>query len=146
MEVENDDEAIQVLVEDNLHRRHLGPIAFARIYGGLAKLATVKGRNDGVDLRDEIARRMGDISGRTLDRYRRILKLPPALIAAVEGGHLNISAGLRILKMPEKVRAKIASEIEAGGQADKVVAQHLRGDAPGESLPCGHATVRCSSP
>jgi ParB-like chromosome segregation protein Spo0J len=132
VDVENDGEAIRVLVEDNLHRRHLGPIALARLYEGLAKLAAVEGHVDGVDLRDEVAQRIGDRCGRTFDRYRRLLKLPAAIIGAVESGSVTITAGLEILKLPEKDRAKIAEEIEAGASAQKVVARHLRRDTRGK--------------
>jgi ParB/RepB/Spo0J family partition protein len=132
VDVENEGEAVRMLVEDNLHRRHLGPIAFARLFEALAKLAAVEGHVDGVDLRDEVAQRIGDRSGRTFDRYRRLLKLPAAIVGAVESGSVTITAGLQILKLPEKVRAKIAREIEAGALAHEVVARHLRGDRRGE--------------
>ncbi len=134
VEVESDEKAIEMLVEDNVHRRHMGPIAFARLADGLAKLPEFKGHHGGGDLRDEIAQRIPGVSGRTLDRYRRILKLPPALVAAVDAELVTMSAGLRIVKLPANVQGQIAQEIEAGGRADQVVARHLRRDARGEII------------
>jgi ParB/RepB/Spo0J family partition protein len=128
--VESEAEAEHLMIMDNIHRRHMGPIGFARLYSGLVK--TQRMARSGSTLRDEIADRLGHISGRQLDRYRRLLKLPPAITEAIEAGRVTVSAGLRILGLPEKDREKIAREIEAGAPAKKVIAQYLRGDTRGE--------------
>lgn len=70
----------QRLIEDNLHRRHLDPLELARCYQHLAAQTRqlpqdlLRSYHRG-DLRDVIAKRL-DCSGRTLDRYLRVLQTP----------------------------------------------------------------------
>ena len=122
---DNEDDALLLVVSDNVRRRQLGPIALARIYDTLSRIEWAEGRQPGTDLRDEIAGRIGGKCGRTLDRYRRLLRLPWAILQAVESGQLAMSVGLRILRLPSNVRDEIAAEIDRGEEADQVVARHL---------------------
>jgi ParB family transcriptional regulator, chromosome partitioning protein len=126
VDVKDEVEAEELLISDNLNRRQLGPLGLARIY--LAKRKGLAGKTRDVgraDLRDEIARRMGDVSGRTLDRYRRILQTPPVIQAAVESGQLAMSVALRVASLPSIDQAKIAEEIAAGAAVRDAVALHL---------------------
>lgn len=127
IEVKDDAEAELLLIADNLHRRHLGRLALARIY--VAYLDAIREDCDGSagDLRDEIARRMGGISGRTLDRYRRILGTPPEIQRAVEAGEITMSTAGKIAALRQAEQLKIAEEIAAGEPARPVVSRYLKG-------------------
>ena len=81
---------IAYLVEDNLHRRQMSPLAIARAYRNLKEIERDLDYNelrydDRRDIRDRIAERLGGhYSGRTLDRYEQILKMPRAVQDAVD--------------------------------------------------------------
>jgi hypothetical protein len=120
--------AEELPIADNLEWRQLGPVGLARLYLAMRQRAGSYGHSGGVDLRDEIAKQLG-VSGRQLDRYRQLLKLPDALQAAIDGGSLTVSAGLRAIKLTERTRSAIALEIERGASPSKVVAKYL--DSPG---------------
>ena len=144
VDFDNEDDALLLVVSDNVRRRQLGPIALARIYDTLSRIQWAEGRQPGTDLRDEIAGRIGGKCGRTLDRYRRLLRLPRAILQAVESGQLAMSVGFRILRLPSNVQDEIAAEIDRGEEADQVVARHLRGHKAMMSISCGNSTAACS--
>jgi ParB-like chromosome segregation protein Spo0J len=106
------------LIETNLHRRQLSRLDMVRSYRHLKQIARDKwGRQPHEhkvkgDLRDLIAARFG-VSGRTLDRWLRVLELPMLLQAAVEEGSLKLTDGVRVAALPEKVREQIASRVAA---------------------------------
>ena len=125
VDVESEDDALLLLVTDNVRRRQLGPIALARIYDTWTRIDWGEGPPPGMDLRDEIAGRIGGKCGRTLDRYRRLLRLPRAILQAVECGQLAMSEGFRILKLPPDVQNEIAADFDRGERADQVVARHF---------------------
>jgi ParB/RepB/Spo0J family partition protein len=125
IEVRDEAEAEQLLIGENLYRRHLGPLGLARVY--LALLQTLgEGREAANgDLRDEIARRLGGISGRTLDRYRQILRTPLAVQQAVEAGEITKSMAARVADLSQADQQKIAEAIAAGESARQVVSRFL---------------------
>jgi ParB family chromosome partitioning protein len=132
IEVRDEAEAEQLLIADNLHRRHLGSLALARIY--LAMLQTLGGEAQAVDgdLRDEIARRLGGISGRTLDRYRRILETPPAVQQAVEAGEITKSMAARVADLSQAEQENLAEELAGGGTPRQIMSRHLDKGEAGE--------------
>jgi ParB-like chromosome segregation protein Spo0J len=125
IEVQDEAEAEELLIADNLHRRHLGPLALARLYLAQLESERQNGDRDEGDLRDEIARRMGGISGRTLDRYRLILKTPPIVQQAVEAGEIPMSMATRIANLCEAEQQNLAEELAAGGPPRLIVSRHL---------------------
>ena len=76
----------EAFITDNLDRRQLGPLEIARCYRRLKALERnspwgLSPREKG-DLRDQLSKRFG-VSGRTLDRYERMLDTPQAVQDAV---------------------------------------------------------------
>jgi ParB/RepB/Spo0J family partition protein len=119
------------LINDNLHRRHLDPISQARCYERLLDLAKAQGltrSNLPADLRgprrDVIGRKLG-ISGRTLDRYLRVLKTPLAVQNAVSEGQVSIKAAGDIANLSTKLQQKLAHEVKQGKPVDQVVKAYL---------------------
>jgi ParB/RepB/Spo0J family partition protein len=114
------------LIEDNLHRRQLGPMGKARCY---LRLKELEGGDRGgrlpdhewKDLRDRLGKRLGG-SGRNLDRYLRILNCTPQEVQdAVEAGRLPLTLAYQVvgLKVPQK--ELIARQIREGGNPKTVV-------------------------
>jgi ParB-like chromosome segregation protein Spo0J len=75
----DDAENERLMIEDNLSRRHLGPVSLARIFKSLRQLDNGPVGESAVgDLRDRIAMKIAaNRSGRTLERWLRILDAPP---------------------------------------------------------------------
>jgi ParB/RepB/Spo0J family partition protein len=128
IEVRDDAEAEQLLIADNLHRRHLGRLALARVYVGYLDALAEDCDVAGGDLRDDIARRMGGISGRTLDRYRRVLKTPPEIQRAVEAREITMSMAGKVAALRQAEQHKLAEELAAGQPARLVVSRYLKGE------------------
>jgi ParB/RepB/Spo0J family partition protein len=126
VDITDENAIVRLLVEDNLNRRHVGPIGLARIYVALSQARSVDRHGTGSVLRQQIARRISRVSGRTLDRYRTLLRLPRVIQEAIESGMLSISAGQRLAKIPKVVRDKIEAEIKAGAPVKQVVLRHLK--------------------
>jgi ParB family chromosome partitioning protein len=113
------------LIEDNLNRRHLGPLELARCYQRLSDLARDIPRAERRecqkgDVRDVIAQKLGG-SGRNLDRYLKVLGAPPAVQRAVEAKELSIQEGGAVAVMPKEVKEEVARRIEAGENPKDVV-------------------------
>jgi ParB/RepB/Spo0J family partition protein len=126
------DEIERRLVEDNLSRRPLGLVGMARIYSALR--ATARERPSGAmsgDLRDRVAGLMGTRSGRTLDRYVRLLDAPREVQDAVDARIISRATAERVLQLAESDRAELAAQIRAGEDVVTVIARFLR--ATGES-------------
>jgi hypothetical protein len=130
------DEIEREFLCDNLMRRHQSKLAQARIYkrlleierAGREKRFTRRGREIperplGIETRDLLARQF-DVSGRTLDRWCRVLELPLEIQQAVENERLplTVAAGLASLKRGEP--EKVAAEIRGGMEPRKAVAKH----------------------
>jgi ParB family chromosome partitioning protein len=119
------------LITDNVLRRQLGKLALARCYRALKALESknLDGRlmdYEEQDLRDRLAKRLGGLSGRSLDRLRRVLDhTPPEVQAAVEAGTLPLTLAEQVAGLGEEQRAEIAEEIRAGGSPREVVRRFL---------------------
>jgi ParB-like chromosome segregation protein Spo0J len=130
------------LIEDNLEdqnsRRQLDPVALARCYKRLFELE--KGVVNGGELppywhgdfREYLGGKLG-ISGRTLDRYLRLLKLPRPIQNAVSNG-LPMGFATKVLDLPEEIQATIAAAITAGGDPRETIALHLGANSNGKGL------------
>jgi len=109
------DEAVeQRLIEDNLHRRQLDELGVARIYRHLKQQRPGKRAGNGAgNLRDELAKRF-DGSGRTLDRWAKVLNADPAVQEAVSQRRLTLSEANRIAVLPAKEQRKIVAGLAKG--------------------------------
>jgi ParB-like chromosome segregation protein Spo0J len=123
-------EAERRLVDDNLGRRQMGPLEIARCYRHL-KLITKRSCGSGLaaheelELRDQIGKRL-QLSGRTLDRYLRVLEGTPAEVQdAVAVGTLPVTLAERVAGLTTKQREQIAEEIRGGGMPAEVVRRFL---------------------
>jgi ParB-like chromosome segregation protein Spo0J len=125
--VKGETEAEDLLIADNLHRRQLGKLGLARLALVLEERMKSSGEDVHGDLRDELSRRLGGhFSGRTLDRYRKILKTPPIVQQAVETGVLSLSLSEEVADLSQDVQSQIAQEIEAGGSPLDVVQRFVK--------------------
>ena len=75
------DEIERAMIHSNLHRRQLDPLAIARLYKRLKQIERGWDPKDfyscgSRDLRDQLAQRLGCRSGRSLDRYLKLLDAP----------------------------------------------------------------------
>ncbi|MFO0881550.1 MAG: ParB/RepB/Spo0J family partition protein [Gemmataceae bacterium] len=110
----------QFLVEDNLHRRQMDPLTIARTYRTLKEIEKQCPHNelrwdDRRDIRDRLAKKLGgNISGRTLDRYEKILNTPRAVQDAVSRGQLPLQKALAITKLSAQQQQTIAESIRQG--------------------------------
>jgi ParB-like chromosome segregation protein Spo0J len=122
------------LLEDNLYRRQLGPMGVARCYQAIRRLerknaSTRLTSNEKMDLRDRIAGRLG-VSGRTLDRYLRVLDhTPPEVQDAVRGNKLALTLAEKVANLAAAEKAQVAQAIRDGGDPPKVVAGFVRRNA-----------------
>jgi ParB family chromosome partitioning protein len=123
-------EILRFLVEDNLHRRQMRPLELARAYRALKIIARSGGRSgltaaDRRELRDQLAARLGaGVSGRTLDRYERLLDAPREVQDAVVAGQLTMGAALKVVTLPVAQRQLVAGEITAGTPAREAVQRY----------------------
>jgi ParB-like chromosome segregation protein Spo0J len=78
---------VSFMIEDNLRRQHLGPLAIARCYRAEQAIYRAQGGrlsgSERDDMRDHLAKRF-ELSGRQMDRYAALLQLPRVLQAAVD--------------------------------------------------------------
>jgi ParB family chromosome partitioning protein len=117
------------LIEDNLNRRQLTPLELAACYRRLKQLAQYDPGGplldyERGDLRDRIGKRLG-VSGRSLDRYLRVLDAPQEVRAAVAAGKLAVTVAEKVVGLTTKQRAEIAEELRAGGEPREVVRRFL---------------------
>ncbi len=130
---------VSYLIEDNLKRRQMSPLAIARAYRQLKEIARDKNYKDlrfadQKATRDQLAARLGDqYSGRTLDRWTQVLDLPHVLQVAVEAGDLPLTLAVKLPKLrPEEVE-KLAERIRNGEPAKAVAKEALGRRTPNQS-------------
>ncbi|MCH8043693.1 MAG: ParB N-terminal domain-containing protein [Planctomycetes bacterium] len=114
----------EFLLRDNLLRRQLDPIEVARVYRRLKELAKNNGRAFKGDVRDLIAKRFGK-SGRTLDRWLRLLDTPLEVQNAVIAGTLRLVDGGKVADLPEDLREEIADRLRSGQAPKKAVSKYI---------------------
>jgi ParB/RepB/Spo0J family partition protein len=118
---------IAFFLRDNLERRQLGPCGIARCYRlqrELPHTQRCRQRNsDRQDLRDRLATRF-EVSGRQLDRYARLLKLPRILQTAIDQDRLPAAMAERLLRLPKAKNDEAAKAVERGDDP-KAAVQHL---------------------
>ncbi len=123
-------------LKDNLARRHQSRLSLARIYKRLLEIeragrkpeftrrgTEIHQRPLDVETRDLIGKQFG-VSGRTLDRWCRVLELPLEIQQAVENDRLPITVGDRLASLKPSVQEKIAAAIRDGLAPRKAVAKY----------------------
>jgi ParB/RepB/Spo0J family partition protein len=127
------DALVRLLITDNLHRRQLDPLAIGRASLALRKLPRAKQDVENWqprrDVRDEIGEKLG-YSGRTLDRYMRILRTPRAVQDAFSAGRLSLTLAGKVAGLSRAAQSKIAGRISAGESPKGVVTSFIRDSAP----------------
>ncbi|MES2793564.1 MAG: ParB/RepB/Spo0J family partition protein [Planctomycetota bacterium] len=126
-----DDEIEERFVNANLLRRQLDPVTKAR---AIKRLAEIESQRTGIRIdlhtdrsfRDRLARLLGNISGRTVDRYLQLLRLERVIQDAVASDQLPMTTALKIESLPAVKRQAIAKRISAKEPAKKVVAEYLQ--------------------
>lgn len=142
-----DDLVNQAAIEDrfltaNLNRRHMTPLEKARCYKYLIEQAAKAGqrrrKTDGVrgDRRDELGKILG-CSGRTLDRWLRVLETPVEVQQAVEAKKLTLQEAERVADLADVLQEKVAAQIREGHDPKRVIASYTlakaRQDRTGKS-------------
>ena len=128
-------EIVQYLIKDNLLRRQLTRLEQARLYRELLKLERGEGVRDGDvrgDLRDHLAKQFG-VSGRSMDRWEKLLDCPREVQGAFSRGELPLVTAGKVADLPERMRQQIAKEIRRGENPKYVVQRHLHRDAKHDS-------------
>jgi ParB-like chromosome segregation protein Spo0J len=127
-------------LEDNTDRQHLDKLGMARAYQRQRELVEQESRagrrknEPQGDLRDEIGRRLG-VSGRTLDRYLKILRTPPVVQQAFQRDLLPLLMAENVSHLARSVQDRIAREVEEGGDAKEVVGKYLQEARQRRGLP-----------
>lgn len=126
--LEAGEEAVeQRLIEDNFGRQQLSGLAIARCYLRLKELRNGRGGcSNGFtgDFRDYVGQRF-KLTGRTLDRFVKILDAPLAVQIAYEDGFLKQGPAIAIAtRLDEDTQGRVAKKIQAarakGGTPDEV--------------------------
>lgn len=133
----------EAFITDNLIRRHLTPLARARVIRRLLEVEAAKqGRSFGNRQKEALKTKIATLlhlSGRSVNRYLAALQTPAPVQAAFDRGDLTLVNAGKVALLSDEAQAEIARRIEAGEKAAKVVAEHLAGrqtwgDRPGRAL------------
>lgn len=132
------------LIKDNLHRRQMSALDRARTYRRLKELehgddywspGKVRG-----DLRDYLAQQFG-VSGRTLDRWERVLDATKPIQDLVTGGRLSMAIAGKVAGLPVKTQNQIAARLQ-NGECQKAVLTEFLGRRPPRPPRIGLAVYR----
>src|SRR5262249_4913775 len=135
--------------EANLYRRQLSRLDLVRSYEALLRVAR-NGRGQSRpttrsykgDLRDQVAQRFKPpVSGRTLDRWLQILRLPLEIQTAVDTGSMKLTDALKVAALDPRAQAQIAADLARGASVKEVLAGRLAGCTV-EQLDAGRALDR----
>lgn len=128
----SEDAVEQHMINVNLHRRQMDPLAIARVYKRAKQIERGWDRDEFSpwgrgELRDRLAKRLGAKSGRTLDRYLRLLDAPRSVQDAVSRGALPMQTAFQVLLMGPHQQEAIARAIAAGQDPRAVIAACIPG-------------------
>ena len=119
-------------VRSNLIRRQLDPLSKARALQSLMEIEyqrkgkELNAQHDG-DFRDQLAELLGgNVSGRTIDRYLQLLRLPQVIQDAVSSGDLPMTKALKVESLDEDSQEEIVRRIAIGEKARSVVAEYVK--------------------
>jgi len=120
-----DDEAVEKrFIEANLNRRQMSKLDQARCYRRWKQIERCRDDVKG-DLRDFVAERFG-ISGRTLDRWDRLLNTPIEVQRAWEADKLTLAVAGRVADLSAAKQSKISNAIRKGGDPKTVIAKYSK--------------------
>jgi len=108
------------LLEENLNRRQLSRLGQARLYCRLRELAKDQGRKEVGPLRDVLAKRF-DVTGRTLERWVKVLDAPVEVQQAVDRGELSMTQGIQVAKLSLEKQQAIVKRLQAGEDPKGIV-------------------------
>jgi len=130
-DVLTEDELEDRFIQANLVRRHLDPLAKARAIQALAELEQRRPGVPGVEFRERLAQRLGgNMSGRSIDRYLKLLTLPRPIQDAVSRNELTMMKALKVASLPQKKQNAIAADISQGESPNALVEKYLPRPAP----------------
>jgi hypothetical protein len=116
-------------LESNFNRRQLGPLDRARCYRALRELYHSDNwdcdRDVRIDLRDFLASQF-KVSGRTLDRWERVLDAPREVQDACSSNRLTLDQAGKIAGLSREVQQEITARIRAGENPKDVAACYLK--------------------
>jgi ParB-like chromosome segregation protein Spo0J len=124
----------QRLIEDNLVGRKLDRLDQVRCYRRLVEMAQdtpaeQRRRHQDGRLRDVVGERLG-ISGRTLERYLRVLDTPSEAQDAFRGGRISLVNASKVAVLPQEVQQQLAADLRDGANPKQAVAASLAGREP----------------
>ncbi|MBI3407205.1 MAG: ParB N-terminal domain-containing protein [Planctomycetes bacterium] len=122
----------RIFLEANQNRRHLDPLAQARV--ALRQIELEKNRprqlfraRDHDETRDRVGRILG-MSGRNLDRYLRVLRAPVEVQNALRAKEIRLIDAGKVADLAEPTKAVIVKRLRAGEAAKIVIGEYLAGD------------------
>jgi ParB/RepB/Spo0J family partition protein len=121
----------QHMIDVNLNRRQMEPLAIARLYKRLKEMerGTVGVQLDArenQDLRDRLAKRLGGKSGRTLDRYLKLLDAPREVRTAYSRNEVPMALALKAAMARDQDKAAIAAAIRGGRSAKAAIEDYVK--------------------
>jgi ParB-like chromosome segregation protein Spo0J len=124
----------QRLIEDNIVGRKLDRLDQVRCYRRLVEMAPdtpteQRRRHQEGRLRDVIGDRLG-ISGRTLERYLRVLDTPAEVQDAFRAGRISLVNASKVAGLPQEAQQQLAEDLRAGTDPRQAVAARLAGRTP----------------
>lgn len=137
-DLKSDDEINRRFINANLTRRQMSKLDQARAYKALRETERGPNRRGTGDFRDFIAKRFG-VSGRTLDRWSRVLQTPEEVQFAVDDGKLSMQEAEYVSRLSWQQQKEIAEKIREGVDPRKVVGELNK-------KPKGGPTDRSTSP
>jgi ParB-like chromosome segregation protein Spo0J len=124
----------QRLIEDNIVGRKLHLLDQVRCYRRLVEMAQDTPAEQRRDhqrgrLRDVVGERLG-ISGRTLERYLRVLDTPSVVQDAFRAGRISLVNASKVAGLPQEAQQQLAEDLRAGANPKQAVAASLAGRTP----------------
>jgi ParB-like chromosome segregation protein Spo0J len=124
----------QRLIEDNIVGRKLDHLDQVRCYRRLVEMAPdtpadQQRRHQEGRLRDVIGDRLG-ISGRTLERYLRVLDTPSEVQDAFRAGRISLVNASKVAGLPQEAQQQLAEDLRDGANPKQAVAASLAGREP----------------
>ncbi|TWU35661.1 Nucleoid occlusion protein [Novipirellula aureliae] len=129
----------QAFLLNNIQRRQMGVVARARAIQKLveierAKMFGCRSRPTASQLRDRIAKSIGgSMSGRTVDRYIQLLRLPTWLQDCVDRGEVGLVLALKCERLDRATLESIEAKILTGVHPKKLIKSAL------DEKPTSHA-------
>ncbi len=117
----------QHLVAENLHRRHLSPLAKARAALYLVEQRFVESNPEESrnDVRQAVGRLIG-ISSREVSRLLAVLDTPPEVQQAYDARRVSLVLAGKVRRLPDPLKDSIVAAIRAGRSPSTVITAAVR--------------------